>query len=161
MDRKTTLKWWWFLWTSSKSFPYHVAVVVQLPSHVWLFVTPWTAACQASLSLTISQSLPKFMFIALVMPFSPSTLDFSQHQGLFQWVIWVNVRWSKYCSFSIGPSREYSRLIFLKIDWFDLLQSKGLSGVFSTTTVEKHQFFGVLPSLWSSSHNHMWPLGRP
>ena len=44
--------------------------------------------------------------------------------------------------------------------WISLL-SKGLSGVFSSTTVWRHQFFGVLPSLWSSSHNHVWPLGRP
>ena len=44
--------------------------------------------------------------------------------------------------------------------WISLL-SKGLSGVFSSTTVQRHQFFGTLPSLWSSSHNHMWPLGGP
>ena len=41
------------------------------------------------------------------------------------------------------------------------LLSKGLLGVFSRTTVQRHQFFGVLPSLWSSSHNHLWPLGSP
>ena len=53
-------------------------------------------------------------------------------------------------------------------DWFPLrltglisLQSRGLSGVFFNTTFQRHQFFGVLPSLWSSSHNHTWPLGRP
>ena len=68
---------------------------IQLPSCVWLFVTPWTAVCQASLSLTISQSLPKFMSIESVMPFlpfhpllpsSPSTFNLSQGQGLFKWV---------------------------------------------------------------------------
>ena len=51
-------------------YHYHVAVVVQLPSRVRLFVTPWIAACQASLSLTIPQSLSKFMFIASVIPSS-------------------------------------------------------------------------------------------
>ena len=65
------------------------------PDNVWLFVTPWIAACHASLSLTISWSLPKFKSIASVMPFShlilwkpssPSALNLSQHQGLFQWV---------------------------------------------------------------------------
>ena len=70
-------------------------VVVQLLSHVWLFATPWTATYQASLSLTTSQSLPKFMSIESVMPFqpshpqlrsSPSTFNLSQHQGLFKWV---------------------------------------------------------------------------
>ena len=65
---------------------------VQSPRRARLFVTPWTAPCQASLSLTISWSLPKSMGIALVMlqpshpltPFSPSALSLSQHQGLFQ-----------------------------------------------------------------------------
>ena len=53
-------------------------------------------------------------------------------------------------------------------DWFPLrltdlisLLSRGLSGVFSSITVQRHQFFGILPSLWSNSYNHMWPLGRP
>ena len=73
-----------------------VVAVVQSLSHVRLFVTPWIAACQASLSLTISRSLPKFMLIDLVMPssrlifwhpISPSAFNLSQHQGLLQWVI--------------------------------------------------------------------------
>ena len=63
-------------------------VVVQSPSHVQLFATPWTAACQASLSVTISQSLPKFMSIVLVtqplLPSSPSALNLSQNQDIFQ-----------------------------------------------------------------------------
>ena len=73
-----------------------VVVVVQSPSHVRLHVTPWTAACQVPLSLTISRSLPKFMSITSGMPSShlihplmsssPSSLNLSQHQGLFQWV---------------------------------------------------------------------------
>ena len=68
------------------SFP---VVVVQSPNCVHLFVTPWTAAHQASLSFTISQSLPKFMSIQRshpLMPSSPSALSLSQHQGLVQWV---------------------------------------------------------------------------
>ena len=74
------------------SHPPTPVVVVQWPSRVPPFVTPWTAACQASLSLTISRSLPKFMSIASVMPShsltpsSPSALNLSQHQGLFQQV---------------------------------------------------------------------------
>ena len=110
-------------------------VVVQSPSHVWLFVTPWTAACQTSLSLTISQSLPKFMSIAPVMPSShlilwcplfllpsvfPSIRDFSNESP-------VRIKWPKYWSFSfsISPSNEYSGLISLEIDWFDLLDFQG------------------------------------
>ena len=112
-----------------------VLVVVQSPSHVRLFVTPWTAAHQASLSLTISQSLPKFTSISSVMPSSylilwwpllllpsifPSIRDFSNESS-------VPIRWPKYwsISFSIAPSREYSGLISLKIDWFDLLAVQG------------------------------------
>ena len=92
-------------------------VVVQSPSHVQLFATPWTTACHAFLSLTISQSLPKFMSIASVMPFShfilwhpvfllpsifPSIRDFSNESA-------VHIRWWKYWSFSfsISPSNEY------------------------------------------------------
>ena len=106
-------------------------VVVQAPSRVQLFVTPWTAARQASLCLTISWSLPTFMFIALVMPSShlilwhplllllsilPSIRDFSKELA-------VCIRWPKYWSFSfsISPSSEYSGLISLKIGWFYLL----------------------------------------
>ena len=143
---------------------------VHLISCVQLFATPWTTACQASLSLTVSQNLPKFISIASVMPCShlilwcplfllpsifPSIRDFSKESS-------VHIRWPKHWSFSfsMSPSNECSGLISLKIDWFDSLLSKGLSGVFSSTTVWKYQFFGVLPSLQSSSHNHRWPLGR-
>ena len=113
----------------------YVHIVIHLPSHIRLLVTPWTIAHQASLSLTISRSLPKFMFIALVMPPShlilwhpllllpsifPSIRDFSNESS-------VHIRWTKYWSFSfsISPSSEYSELISLKIDWFDLFAVQG------------------------------------
>ena len=117
---------------------------VQSLSHVWLFVTPWTAARQASL-FTISQSLPKFMSLASVMPSShlilwhpllllpsifPSIRDFSNKSA-------VHIRWLKHWSFnvSISPSNEYSRLISLKIDWFDLLNIPLSSVQFSHSVV--------------------------
>ena len=144
-----------------------LVVVVQSPSHVQLFPTPWTGACQASLSLTISQSLPKFMFITLVMPSShlilwcplllplifPSIRNYSNELSVY-------IRWPKYWSFSysIHLSSEYSGLISLKIYWFDLLV---LQGILSSTTVWRHQWFGILPSLWSRSQNSTRPLGRP
>ena len=93
---------------------------------VWLFVTPWTAARQDSLSITNSQSLLKLMFIELVMPSNhpflllpsvfPSIRVFSNESAL-------HIRWPKYWSFSfsISPSSEYSGLISFRIDWFDLL----------------------------------------
>ena len=98
------------------------ATVVQLLSHAQLFATPWTAARQASLSFTISQSLLKIMSmvsdaIQPSHPLSPSSpvLYLPQHQGL-------RIRWPKYwsLSFSISPSSEYSVLISFRINWFDL-----------------------------------------
>ena len=105
-------------------------------SHVLLFVTPWTAAHQAFLSLTISQSFPKFMSIASMMSSShlflwcplfllplifPSIRDFSNELAL-------HINWPKYWSFSfsISLSNEYSGLIFFKIDWFELLAARGI-----------------------------------
>jgi len=107
----------------------------QLLSRVQLFVTPWMAACQASLSITNSQSLLKVMSIELVMPSNylilccpllllpsifPSIRIFSNESVLC-------IRWPKYWSFSfsISPSNEYSRLIFFRIDWLDLLAVQG------------------------------------
>ena len=128
------------------------------------FVTPWTAPPQASLSFTISWSLLKLMSTESVMPSNhlilccpllllpsifPSISVFSNESVL-------PIRWPKYQSFSISSSSEYSGLISfssLKTGWISLL-SKGLSRVFSNTTVQKHQFLGAQLSLWSSSHIH-------
>ena len=126
------------------------------PSHVWFVATPWVAALQVSLFITIYQTLSKFMAIKSVMPFNhiilchlllliPSVFlsisVFSKESG-------VLTRWPKYWSFSysISPSKEYSVLTSIKIDWFDLLETKGFSRVLSSTTVQKHQFFGAQPS---------------
>ena len=112
----------------------------------------WTAAHQASLSLTVSQRLPKFMSIELVMlsnhlilccpllilpSIFPSIRVFSNDLALC-------IRWPKYWSFSlsISPSNEYLRLISFRIDWFGLLAAQWTLRVFSNTTVQKHQFFG-------------------
>ena len=107
---------------------------VQLLSCVWLFVTPWTAACLASMSITKSRSLLKPHVhrvtdaIQLSHPLSspsPPTFSLSQHQGLFQWL--VLFKWPKYWSltFSISPSNEYSGLISISMDWLDLLAVQG------------------------------------
>ena len=73
---------------------------------------------------------------------SPPAFSLSQRQDLYQWIL--HIRCPKYWrfSFSISPSNEYSGLISFRIDWFGLLESKGLSRVFSNTTLQKHQFFG-------------------
>ena len=144
---------------------------VQSLSHVRLFATPWTAECQASLSITNSWSLPKLMSIELVMPSNhlilcrpflllpsifPSIRVFSNESAL-------HISWPKYWSFSfnIGPSNEHPGLISFRMDWVDLLESKGLSRVFSNTTVQKHQFFGTQLSLQSNSHTRIWILEEP
>ena len=134
-------------------------------------VTPWTAACQASLSITNSWRSPKLMSIESVMPSShlilwhpllllprypPSIRVFSNESTL-------HMRWPKYWSFSfrIIPSKEIPGLIsFEWTDWISL-QSKGLSRVFSNTTVQKHQFFGAQPSSQSNCHIHTWPQEKP
>ena len=66
----------------------------------------------------------------------------------------LHIRWLKYWSFSfsICPSNEYSGLISLRMDWFELLAVQGMHRVFSNTTVQMHQFFGILPSFWSNTH---------
>ena len=109
-------------------FPFFIAV--QLLNHVRLFVTPWTAACQAPLSFTISQSLLKFMSIELVMlsnhlilccPFLFCLQSFPVLRSFP--MSWLFHQVTKYRSFgfSISPSNEYSGLISFRIDWFYLL----------------------------------------
>ena len=70
----------------------------------------------------------------------------------------LHIRWPKYWSF-MSPSNRYSGLISFRIDL--ILQSKGLSRVFSNITVQKHRFFSVQPSLWSNTHTHTWLLEKP
>ena len=144
---------------------------VQLLSRVRLFVTPWIAACQASLSITNSRSSFKLMSFKSVMPSShlilchlllrlppipPSIRVFSNESTL-------RMRWPKYWSFSlsISPSNEHPVLISFRMDCYISLQSKGLSRVFSNTTVQKHQFFGAQLSSQYNSHIHTWPLEKP
>ena len=126
---------------------------VQPLSHVRPFATPWTAACQASLSTTNSQSLLKLMSIESVMPSNYLTLcrpllflaSIFASIGVFSNVSVLHIRWPKYWSFSFGLSLsdEYSRLISLELTGLTSLQSKGLSRIFSKTTVQRHQFFSI------------------
>ena len=107
-------------------------VVVQLLSRVQLFGTPWTAACQASLSFTASWSLFKLTSIELVMPSNhlilclPLLLLSSIFPSIrvFSNALALHIRGPSF-SFSISPSNEYSGLISFRIDWFDLLAVQG------------------------------------
>ena len=118
----------------------------------------------------ISQSLLKFTSIESVMPSNhlilcsplvllpsifPSIRVFSNESVL-------PIRWSKYWSFSlsISPSNEYSGLISFRMDWLGLLAVQGFLTVFFNTTLQKHQFFGTHPSLWSNSPIDTRPLQR-
>ena len=144
---------------------------VQLLSRVRLFATPWTTARQDSLSITSSRSPPKPMSIESVMPsnhlifcrpFSsyPQSFPASGSFQMSQLLAWDGQR--------IGVSASTSVLPMNTQDWSPLgwtgwisLQSKGLSRVFSNTTVQKHQFFSVQLSSQSNSHIHTWPLEKP
>ena len=125
MDRRA----WWA--TDFKTVNHYIVQFnsVQLLSHVQLFVTPWAAARQASLSITNSQSLLRLLPIESVMPSNhlilcrpllllpsifPSIRVFSSKSAL-------HIRWPKFWSFSIRPSHEYSGLICFRMDWLDLL----------------------------------------
>ena len=139
-------------------------------SRVWLFVTPWITARQASLSITNSRSSLRLTSIESVMPSShlilcnpllllppipPSIRVFPLSQ-LFTWggqSTGVSALASVLPKKSQGWSSEWT-------GWISL-QSKGLSRVFSNTTVQKHQFFGAQPSSRSNSHIHTWPQEKP
>ena len=138
-----------------------IVVVVQPLSRVQHFVTPRTAAHEASMSLTISRSLLKLMSIESVMPSSHLILC---HRLPLLPSVFPNIRVlsseSAFCirrlkywgfSFSISPSSEYLGWFPLGLTGMISLLSKGLS-VFSSTTIWKHQFFVAQPSLWPNSH---------
>ena len=144
-----------------------ILVVVQSLSHVQLFAIPWAAASQASLSFTVYQSFLKLMSTESVMPSNhlirclPLLLLPSLFPG-------IRVFPNKSGGQSIGASASASGLPVNIQGWFPLgwnglisLFSKGLSRVFSSTTIPKHQLFGTQPSLWSNSHICTWLLEKP
>ena len=117
-----------FVWEKSVSF-------VQSLSHVWLFSTPWIAACQASLSITNCRSLHKLMSIESMMPSSHLTLCLSllllppipPSIRVFSNESALHMRWPKYWSFSfsISPSNEHPGLISFRMEWLELLADQG------------------------------------
>ena len=136
---------------------------------LWLSMTPWTAAHQASLSSTVSWSLLKFMSIESVM-----LCNHLIHCHLFSFCIHSSTASGSFPMSQLiasgGQSTGASASVLpMNIwGWFPLvltglisLQFKGLSRVFSSTTIWKHPFFGSQPSLWSSSYIHTWLLEKP
>ena len=167
---------WPRLWDSSTVHRAHrvllrsllsLVVVIQSLSHVWLFMTPWTAACRTSLSFSISQSLLKLIHWvddaiqpshSLLPPFPPA-LNFPS--------IGVFSNESHLMAKVLELQLQHVLPVNIK-DWFPLglvglisLLSKGLSRVFSSTTIQKHQFFSTQPSLEFNSHTHAWLLEKP
>ena len=139
-------------------------------SCVQLFATQWTAAHQGSLFFTISWTLLKLTSIESVMPSNhlifycplfllpsilPSIRVFSNESAFL-------ISWPKHWrfSFSISPSNVYSRLTCFRIDWLALLGVQETPRVFYNTTVQKHQFLDVYPSLCSNSHIHILLLEK-
>jgi len=148
----------------------HQFSLVQLLSRVQLFATPWSEACWASLSPTLELAQTHVHRVGdAIQPISSSVVPFSSCVQSFPASGSFSV--SQFFATggqSIGFSASASVFPMNIQDWFPLgltglnsLQSKGLSRVFSNTTVWKHEFFGTQPSLWSNSHIHTWLLEKP
>ena len=144
---------------------------VQLLTRVQLFATPWIAACQASLSITTSQSSLRLTswsqwchpaISSSVIPFSscPQSLPASQSFPMSQLFAWGGQSTGVSALASFLPKKFQGWSPSEWTGWISL-QSKGLSRVFCNTTVQKHQFFGAQLSLESNSHIHTWPLEKP
>ena len=144
---------------------------VQSLSCVQLFVTPWIAAHQASLSITISWSSLRFTSIESVMPSShlilvvpfsscPQSLPASESFPMSQLFAWGGQSTGVSALASFLPKKSQGWSPSEGTDWISL-QSKGLSRVFSNITVQKHQFFSDQLSLESNCHLHTWPLEKP
>ena len=168
---KANWKWSNRRWKSERWHFRNQFSSVQSLSRVWLFVTPWTAAHQASLSITNSQSSPKLMSIQSVMPSShliycclllllppipPSIRVFSNESTL-------HIKWPKYWSFSfsVSPSNEHPGLISYRMDWLDLLAVQGtlkslLQHHSSKASILQHSAFFTV----QFSHPHM-TTGKP
>ena len=110
----------------------------------WLAI-PWVAACQASLSFTTprvcSDSCPLSQWRHLLLCHSPFAFNVSQHQGLIQWIDFLQVAKVLKLQLQRQSFQWYLALISFRIDWFDLLAVQ-----FSSTTIQKHQFFGAPPT---------------
>ena len=144
---------------------------IQSLSHVWLFVIPWIAVRQASLSITNSRSslrltsresvMPSSHFILccplLLLPPIPSSIRVFSNEST------LPMRWPKYWrfSFSIIPSKKIPGLISFRMDWLDLLAVQGTLNSLSNAIVQKHQFFSAQPSSQSNSHIHTWLQEKP
>ena len=148
-----------------------MASCFQSLSCAWLFATLWTATHQAALSFTISWRLLKLMSIESVMPSSlsssvvpfsswPQSLPASESLTVSQLFAWGGQSIGVSALASVLPMNTQDSSPLGWTGWISL-QNKGLSRVFSNTTVRKYQFFGAQLSSQSKSHIHTWPLEKP
>ena len=161
-----------FIYLDAAVLDVYMFSTVQSLSCVWLFATSWTAAHQASLSITNSWSLLKLMSIESVIPSNHLILcrPIRFSSSLQSFPAWGSFPMSQFFasgSQNIGVSASASVLLMNIQSWFPLgptglisFQSKGLLSVFSNITVQKHQFFGTQHSLWSNSHILTWLLEK-
>ena len=149
----------------------HLLISFQSQSRVQLFVAPWIALRQASLSITNYRSSQKHMFIETMMPsihlilchsllpliqIPPIIRDFYESTLLVRWPMY----WS--FSFSISPSKKHPRLISWRMDWWDLLAVQGnLKSLLQNHSSKASVFFGTQFSSQSKSHINIWPLEKP
>ena len=145
----------------------------QSVSHVRLFETSWIAACQACLSITNSRRLtnsdsqsssqwchPAITSLVVLFSSCPQSLPASESFPMSQLFTSGGQSTGVSALASFLPKKSQGWTLSEWIGWISL-QSKGLSSVFSNTTVQMHQFFGALPSSQSNSHIHTWPLEKP
>ena len=158
-------------WTNALSKSWISNVVFQLLSHVHPFATPWTAACQASLSNTIFQSLLKLMSIESMLPSNHLVLccpllplpSIFPSIRVFSNVSTFRVRWSKYWNFSfrISSSSEYSGLISFRNDWVWSACSPKDSQESYPIPQFKSINSSALTFLYGSTHIYTWPQEKP
>ena len=140
---------------------------VQMLSCFWLFMTPWTAVRQASLSFTTFWSLLNIKSVMLTnhlilcRPFLLTSIFLSIR--VYSNELALHIRWPKYWgfSFSISPSNEYPGLISFGIEWLDLLAVQETLKSLLQHQIWQNQFFDTQPSLWFNSHIRSWLLEKP
>ena len=148
---------------------YSIGLVCSVTQSCLTLYKPWTAALQALLSSTISQVCSKFMAIKSVMlsnhlilccPFSFCLQSFPASESFPRSQLFASAGQSIGASASVFPMNIQGWFI-LRLTGLISLQSKRLSRVLFSATIEKHQFFGTQPSLWSNSYIHIWLLEKP
>jgi len=139
-------------WVVSHSLWSHELTHTRLP---FPSLSPWVCSSSCPSSQWCHPTT-----LSSVTPFSSCPQSFLASGSFFNELV-LCIRWPKYWSFSSCPSHEYSGLISFRIDWFDILAVQGLSRVFSSTIIQKHQFFSAQASLWFNFHIHTWLLEKP